>query len=92
MFAKKLIPKNCRFGPIEGRITTPPPVPPDQVGPVKFRLMIRSEDGQIRNLDVSDENTSNWMRFVRPASTAEEQNTVLTQVCLYIEEVPFVDS
>ena len=31
------------------------------------------------NIDCSDEDLSNWMRFVRPADTWAEQNLVLTQ-------------
>jgi PR domain zinc finger protein 10 len=81
VFAKKLIPKNCRFGPVEGRIVTPPPSP-DPLNPLKFRLMIRSDDGHIRIVDVSDENASNWMKFVRSAEKAEEQNTILSQVSI----------
>lgn len=30
-------------------------------------------------LDTSDESMSNWMRFVRPATTHKEQNLVLVQ-------------
>ena len=82
VFAKKLIPKNCRFGPIEGRISNPV-VPPNASPPAKlskFRLMIRSDEGLVRTVDISDENTSNWMRFVRAAASVQEQNTILNQV------------
>jgi len=78
VFAKKLIPKACRFGPLEGRPAAPFEMSGD--GVQKFQLLVRADDGTISRIDVSDEDNSNWMRFVRPATSFAEQNTIITQV------------
>ena len=82
VFAKKLIPKACRFGPLEGRSSAPLDSNTSGDGTQKFQLLVRADDGTISRIDVSDEENSNWMRFVRPASSFAEQNTILTQVNL----------
>jgi hypothetical protein len=82
VFAKKLIPKACRFGPLEGRSAPPLDNNTSGNGVQKFQLLVRADDGTISRIDVSDEDNSNWMRFVRPATSFAEQNTILTQVIL----------
>ena len=69
VFALKTIPISCRFGPVEGRLLgsneTPPPGP----------LLLLSHG---RPLDLSSEEESNWMRFIRPAESRADQNLELT--------------
>jgi len=74
VFARKLIPKCTQFGPMEGVVGKVEPAD-DR----KLELLIESKSGSFLSLDMSDENTSNWMRFVRPAEDCREQNVVLSQ-------------
>ena len=79
IYAKKTIPKTCRFGPVEGRKTY---VTNDQdliTFDDDFVLTILEEDGNVIKLDTADEDECNWMRFVRPADRFSEQNLVLSQ-------------
>lgn len=78
VFARKTIPKLCRFGPLEGRETNLRNID-DIILDDDLTLVLLQENGQIVKLDVSDEEESNWMRFVRPASRYSEQNLILTQ-------------
>lgn len=73
VFTKKPIPKACRFGPMEGTMVKPEARPGD-----KLLLIVHSVNGATQ-LDVSDEESSNWMRFVRAAETYAEQNLSLSQ-------------
>ena len=75
-----MIPKACRFGPLEGRVTLAPTGTSSGDVQQKFQLLIHNLDGSISCVDVSDEENSNWMRFVRPATNFSEQNAVLNQV------------
>ena len=70
VFARKPIPQKTQFGPVEGVImqfTGSRNIQPN--------LTVFISDSLI--LDQSDENKSNWMRFVRTATTFEEQNLIL---------------
>ena len=78
IFARKPIPKSCRFGPIEGRERSLLSLD-DVIDDDELSLVILDNDGQIMKLDVSDEEISNWMRFVRPAERYSEQNLILHQ-------------
>ena len=40
-------------------------------------LTVLENDGSVTKLDLSDEEDSNWMRFVRPADRFAEQNLIL---------------
>lgn len=71
VFARKPIPQRTQFGPVEGVImqfTGSRNIP-------QPNLTVFISDSLI--LDQSDENKSNWMRFVRTATTFEEQNLIL---------------
>lgn len=73
VFARKVIPKRTQFGPLEGVLLE------NTEGDDDFKLLLESETGAMHKLDISDENTSNWMRFVRSAKTYNELNLVLSQ-------------
>lgn len=81
IFAKRFIPKRTQFGPIEG-LTSNDYIKYDEDQVV---LSVETSDGSFLYLDVSDENSSNWMRFVQLGQNFSEQNLVLTQQdnCLY---------
>lgn len=72
VFARKTIPKRTQFGPVEGVIVEHCHA---QSHHHKHNLMIYITSDLI--LDQSDENQSNWMKFVRAANTYEEKNLVL---------------
>ena len=72
VFAKKTIPKRTQFGPVEGLIVTQTH---SNMQNINHNLMIFITESLI--LDQSDENQSNWMKFVRSADSAEEQNLAL---------------
>ncbi|XP_053980870.1 PR domain zinc finger protein 10-like [Hylaeus volcanicus] len=75
VFAKRYIQKRTRFGPIEGIL-----YPYDGMSfKNQLPLLYETEDEELLKVDVSNENASNWMRFVRPALTYKEQNLVICQ-------------
>jgi hypothetical protein len=76
VYARKTIPERTQFGPVEGVIS--------QVGSNQFKnrnhpplqnLIVFISESLI--LDQSDENKSNWMRFVRAADSPASQNLIL---------------
>ncbi|XP_051170020.1 PR domain zinc finger protein 10-like [Leptopilina boulardi] len=75
VFAKKIIRKRTQFGPIEGILCAYDGTLFSNVLP----LLFENEDGDFFKVDVSNENTSNWMRFVRPALTYKDQNLMICQ-------------
>ena len=78
IFARKTIPKNCRFGPVEGDelpLATFDDINDDE----EVAFVVVHDAGHLIRLDVSDENNSNWMRFVRPADRYSEQNLIVSQ-------------
>ncbi|XP_067009796.2 PR domain zinc finger protein 10 [Anabrus simplex] len=81
VFARKTIPKRTQFGPIEGILLKAESVQvlskteEERV----LMLLVESETGAMMKLDVSSENMSNWMRFVRVAQSFKEQNLILSQ-------------
>ncbi|CAG9819415.1 unnamed protein product [Phaedon cochleariae] len=77
IFAKKNIPKRAQFGPLEGVLSLNDDTNSAR-NDEKLKFFVESE-GVLYKIDVSDENSSNWMGFVRKASTFEEQNVVITQ-------------
>lgn len=71
VFSRKVIPQKTQFGPVEGVI-----MPFNGSRNIhQPNLTVFISDSMI--LDQSDENKSNWMRFVRTANSFEEQNLVL---------------
>ncbi|CAG9761080.1 unnamed protein product [Ceutorhynchus assimilis] len=70
VLARRKISKRTQFGPLKGSLTE------NDNGNTKF---LKFAEGYIYSVDVSDENLSNWMGFVRKAQTYEEQNLILTQ-------------
>ncbi|KOC69036.1 PR domain zinc finger protein 10 [Habropoda laboriosa] len=75
VFAKRYIQKRTQFGPIEG-ILYPYDGTPFKI---ELPLLYETENKEFLKVDVSNENASNWMRFVRPALTYKEQNLVICQ-------------
>ncbi|KAF0294186.1 PR domain zinc finger protein 10 [Amphibalanus amphitrite] len=77
VIAKKTIPKRTQFGPMEGILVRRDrgSLPPNPTGLV----LSVDHSGQLHTVDVSNPDCSNWMRFVRRAETAEQQNLVLNQ-------------
>ncbi|XP_054261369.1 PR domain zinc finger protein 10-like [Macrosteles quadrilineatus] len=79
VFARKTIPKRTQFGPIEGVLAKSGEVVVLQEAPT-LKLTIESDSGEFRILDVSNEHMSNWMRFVRRATTDRPPNLLLSQL------------
>nr|XP_046917457.1 PR domain zinc finger protein 10-like [Dermatophagoides farinae] len=80
VFARKQIPKRTQFGPIEGVMVelsdeTSQYQPNIIAYSSKSNLIIFLSNQMI--LSQSDENGSNWTRFIRPAQTLAEQNIEL---------------
>ncbi|BES94827.1 ZnF_C2H2 [Nesidiocoris tenuis] len=74
VFAKKEIPRRTLFGPLEGQI-----VDDDGNRNVDVFHFLVDVDGTFRRVDTSSEFLSNWMMFVKPAESMDEQNLVLQQ-------------
>uniref|UniRef100_A0A3Q3J7W3 PR domain zinc finger protein 10 n=1 Tax=Monopterus albus TaxID=43700 RepID=A0A3Q3J7W3_MONAL len=79
VFSKRRIPKRTQFGPVEG-----PLVPQSQLQDHYIHLKVSQfhKDGEKLDdmwLDLSDEDSCNWMMFVRPAQNHLEQNLVAYQ-------------
>ncbi|CAB3362622.1 Hypothetical predicted protein [Cloeon dipterum] len=75
IFARKPIPKKTQFGPLEGDILKQP-----NATCQGLELSLELEDGTLVYYDTSNENLSNWMKFVRPAKLYEEMNVVVVQI------------
>nr|XP_045593875.1 uncharacterized protein LOC123755358 isoform X2 [Procambarus clarkii] len=73
VFARKSIPKRTQFGPLEGIMKAEVSESPSGL---VYTISSREE---FAYLDTSDEDSSNWMRFVRKATTYLEQNCVVVQ-------------
>lgn len=81
VFAKRRIPKRTQFGPLEG-----PLVPQSnlQDNYIHLRLCLLDTEKEAEKssdmwFDLSDEDSCNWMMFVRPARNHLEQNLVAYQ-------------
>lgn len=72
VFAHKTIPERTQFGPVEGVISNSKAHLFNQH---QQNLIVFISDSLI--LDQSDENKSNWMRFVRSATSSSSQNLIL---------------
>ncbi|XP_071352846.1 PR domain zinc finger protein 10 isoform X2 [Trachinotus anak] len=81
VFSKRRIPKRTQFGPVEGPLV-PQSELRDHYIHLKLCLLDTEKDGEKSNdmwLDLSDEDSCNWMMFVRPAQNHLEQNLVAYQ-------------
>uniref|UniRef100_A0A667XIX1 PR domain zinc finger protein 10 n=1 Tax=Myripristis murdjan TaxID=586833 RepID=A0A667XIX1_9TELE len=86
VFSKRRIPKRTQFGPVEG-----PLVPQSELQDHYIHLKVSlctlcvldaDKDGEKSDdmwVDLSDEDSCNWMMFVRPAQNHLEQNLVAYQ-------------
>ncbi|XP_047429018.1 PR domain zinc finger protein 1 isoform X2 [Mugil cephalus] len=80
--SKELIPKGTRFGPLVGEIYTNETLLKDANRKYFWRVFL---DGRLHHiLDGLREERSNWMRYVNPACSVEEQNLVACQSGLEI--------
>ncbi|KAK5852855.1 hypothetical protein PBY51_006694 [Eleginops maclovinus] len=80
--SKELIPKGTRFGPLVGESYTDETLPKDPDR--KYFWRVFSEGHLHHILDGLNEERSNWMRYVNPACTVQEQNLVACQSGLNI--------
>ncbi|XP_032441613.1 PR domain zinc finger protein 1 [Xiphophorus hellerii] len=80
--SKELIPKGTRFGPLVGESYTSKTLPKNADSRYFWRVF---SEGQLHHiLDGLNEEQSNWMRYVNPARSVEEQNLVACQIGLDI--------
>lgn len=75
VFAKKCIRKRTQFGPMHGFLRDAETFEEKQ----DLCLRLFDHNKKLYVLDISNENNSNWMRFVRKATTYEELNLVISQ-------------
>ncbi|XP_034722244.1 PR domain zinc finger protein 10 isoform X1 [Etheostoma cragini] len=81
VFSKRRIPKRTQFGPVEGPLV-PQSEMQDHYIHLKLCMLDAEKDGEKSDdtwLDLSDEDSCNWMMFVRPAQNHLEQNLVAYQ-------------
>ncbi|XP_013865433.1 PR domain zinc finger protein 1 [Austrofundulus limnaeus] len=77
VISKELIPKGTCFGPFVGESYTNETLPKNADRRYFWRVFA---EGQLHHiLDGLNEEQSNWMRYVNPARSAEEQNLVACQ-------------
>ncbi|KAJ3660901.1 hypothetical protein Zmor_005328 [Zophobas morio] len=82
VFAKKTIPRSTQFGPLTGVLK--PVADEIKDNPTELTFLLEDENSTVNQLDVSDENIANWMRFIRKATTYNEQNLLITQEGSYL--------
>uniref|UniRef100_A0A3Q3WVX6 PR domain zinc finger protein 1 n=1 Tax=Mola mola TaxID=94237 RepID=A0A3Q3WVX6_MOLML len=80
--SREQIPKGTRFGPLVGESYTEETLPKDADRKYFWRVFLEGHLHHI--LDGLNEERSNWMRYVNPACTVEEQNLVACQTGLDI--------
>nr|XP_040038857.1 PR domain zinc finger protein 10 isoform X2 [Gasterosteus aculeatus aculeatus] len=81
VFSKRRIPKRTQFGPVEGHLVCQSELQ-DHYIHLKLRMLDAEKDEEKSEdmwLDLSDEESCNWMMFVRPAQNHLEQNLVAYQ-------------
>nr|XP_043888254.1 PR domain zinc finger protein 10 isoform X3 [Solea senegalensis] len=81
VFSKRRIPKRTQFGPLEGPLV-PQGELQDHYIHLKLCLLDAEKDAEKPSdmwFDLSDEDSCNWMMFVRPAQNHLEQNLVAYQ-------------
>ncbi|XP_014841111.1 PREDICTED: PR domain zinc finger protein 10 isoform X2 [Poecilia mexicana] len=81
VFSKRRIPKRTQFGPVEAPLVSQSEL---QDHNFKLKLCMLDEEKEAEKpsdvwLDLSDEESCNWMMFVRPAQNHLEQNLVAYQ-------------
>ncbi|XP_039603784.1 PR domain zinc finger protein 1a isoform X1 [Polypterus senegalus] len=75
--SKEYIPKGTRFGPLVGEAYRSDAVPKNANRKYFWRIY---SDGELHHfIDGFDEEKSNWMRYVNPAHSAQEQNLAACQ-------------
>uniref|UniRef100_A0ACB8GCA4 PR domain zinc finger protein 1 n=2 Tax=Sphaerodactylus townsendi TaxID=933632 RepID=A0ACB8GCA4_9SAUR len=78
VISKEYIPKGTRFGPLVGEIYTTDTVPKNASR--KYFWRIYSDGGELHHfIDGFNEEKSNWMRYVNPAHSVQEQNLAACQ-------------
>ncbi|XP_066466336.1 PR domain zinc finger protein 1 [Tiliqua scincoides] len=77
VISKEYIPKGTRFGPLVGEIYTNDTVPKDASR--KYFWRIYSDGELLHFIDGFNEEKSNWMRYVNPAHSIQEQNLAACQ-------------
>ncbi|KAM4627169.1 PR domain zinc finger protein 10 [Polymixia lowei] len=81
VFSKRRIPKRTQFGPLEGPLV-PQSELQDHYIHLKLCMLDAEKEGEKSDdmwVDLSDEDSCNWMMFVRPAQNHLEQNLVAYQ-------------
>ncbi|XP_056139182.1 PR domain zinc finger protein 10 [Lampris incognitus] len=81
VFSKRRIPKRTQFGPVEGSLV-PQSELQDHYIHLKLCMLDADKDSGRSDdmwVDLSDEDSCNWMMFVRPAQNHLEQNLVAYQ-------------
>ncbi|XP_061576429.1 PR domain zinc finger protein 10 isoform X2 [Cololabis saira] len=81
VFSKRRIPKRTQFGPVEGPLVSQSELQ-DHYIHLKLCALNGEKDGERSNgvwFELSDEDSCNWMMFVRPAQNHLEQNLVAYQ-------------
>ncbi|KAM3874907.1 PR domain zinc finger protein 10 isoform 2-T2 [Diretmus argenteus] len=81
VFSKRRIPKRTQFGPVEGPLV-PQAELQDHYIHLKLCMLDADKDGETSHdmwVDLSDEDSCNWMMFMRPAQNHLEQNLVAYQ-------------
>lgn len=82
VFARKTIQKHTQFGPLEGVNIKDEDCVEEPIND-EFKYLLEV-DKQFRRIDVSNEDKSNWMCFVQPAKTKQEQNMIVDQIGDYL--------
>ncbi|KAG9493311.1 hypothetical protein GDO78_001291 [Eleutherodactylus coqui] len=75
--SKEYIPKGTRFGPFVGEVYTEVTVPKNANRKYFWRIYSNGELNHF--IDGYNEEKSNWMRYVNPAHSSEEQNLAACQ-------------
>ncbi|XP_077397444.1 PR domain zinc finger protein 10 isoform X2 [Festucalex cinctus] len=81
VFSKRRIPKRTQFGPVDGPLVPQSELQNSYIH-LKLCVLDAAKDGEKSEdtwLDLSDEDSCNWMMFVRPAHNHLEQNLVAYQ-------------
>uniref|UniRef100_A0AAQ4QPU4 PR domain zinc finger protein 10 n=1 Tax=Gasterosteus aculeatus aculeatus TaxID=481459 RepID=A0AAQ4QPU4_GASAC len=79
VFSKRRIPKRTQFGPVEGHLVCQSELQDHYIHLKVNRALHDRSLSEDMWLDLSDEESCNWMMFVRPAQNHLEQNLVAYQ-------------
>ncbi|XP_005111368.1 uncharacterized protein LOC101847918 isoform X2 [Aplysia californica] len=88
VFAKKAIKLRTMFGPMEAESCSEKA----RLPACSLEYVIVKSTGEMKHLDTSDEGKCNWMMFVRPATTYQQQNLAafLKDDCVYFVTIKMV--